>query len=106
VGSGYPPAQFTPDARGEATDSTLGVLGSNYTTHAQYNELGAVKQQIYPVTNETVATSYGPSGALSGMTTVQQINTQGGAMTVGCDKAGTFHSAPFATDYVFLGKGS
>jgi hypothetical protein len=46
------------------------------------------------------------SGALSGMTTVQQINTQGGAMTVGCDKAGTFHSAPFATDYVFLGKGS
>jgi uncharacterized protein YegL len=46
------------------------------------------------------------SGALSGMTTVQQINTHGGAMSGGCDKAGTYHSAPFATDYVFLGKGS
>ena len=46
------------------------------------------------------------SGALSGMTTVQQINTQGGAMTGVCDKAGAYHSAPYATDYVFLGKGS
>ena len=46
------------------------------------------------------------SGALSGMTTVQQINTQGGAMTVGCDKAGTFYSAPYSADYVFLKKGS
>jgi hypothetical protein len=46
------------------------------------------------------------SGALSGMTTVQRINTQGGAMIGGCDKAGSFHSEPYAADYVFLGKGS
>jgi hypothetical protein len=46
------------------------------------------------------------SGALSGMLTVQRINTHGGARTGGCDKAGTFHSEPYATDYVFLGKGS
>jgi Protein of unknown function (DUF3455) len=53
-----------------------------------------------------VVTARRGSGALSGMTTVQRINTHGGAMTGSCDKAGTYHSAPFATDYVFLGKGS
>ena len=46
------------------------------------------------------------SGVLSGATTVQRINTAGGVMSGACDKAGAFHSAPYATDYVFLGKGS
>src|ERR1700716_816528 len=45
-------------------------------------------------------------GALSGVTTVQRINTAGGVHTGTCDKAGTFHSAPYAADYVFLKKGS
>jgi hypothetical protein len=27
-------------------------------------------------------------------------------MNGGCDKAGAFHSAPYATEYVFLRKGS
>ena len=53
-----------------------------------------------------VVTARRGSGALSGMMTIQRINTHGGAMIGGCDKAGTYHSAPFATDYVFLGKGS
>jgi hypothetical protein len=44
------------------------------------------------------------SGALSGVTTVQRINTQGGAHTGTCDKAGAFHSAPYAADYIFLRK--
>jgi len=46
------------------------------------------------------------NGALTGVTTVQRINTQGGVHTGACDKAGAFHSAPYATDYVFLRKGS
>jgi Protein of unknown function (DUF3455) len=46
------------------------------------------------------------SGSLTGATTVQRINTQGGVHTGPCDKAGAFHSAPYATDYVFLRKGS
>jgi hypothetical protein len=46
------------------------------------------------------------SGALSGVTTVQRINTQGGAFAGACDKAGDFHSAPYSADYVFLRKGS
>jgi Protein of unknown function (DUF3455) len=44
------------------------------------------------------------SGALSGVTTVQRINTAGGAHSGACDKAGAFYSAPYAADYVFLRK--
>lgn len=44
------------------------------------------------------------SGALSGVTTVQRINTVGGRHEGACEKAGTFHNAPYAADYVFLKK--
>ena len=44
------------------------------------------------------------TGALSGVTTVQRINTVGGRLDGACEKAGTFHSAPYAADYVFLKK--
>jgi hypothetical protein len=37
---------------------------------------------------------------------VQRINTAGGVHAGACDKAGAFHSAPYAADYVFLRKGS
>jgi len=46
------------------------------------------------------------SGVLTGVTTVQRINTVGGVFAGACDKAGTFHAAPYAADYVFLRKGS
>jgi uncharacterized protein DUF3455 len=49
-------------------------------------------------------TAHRGSGALSGVTTVQRINTQGGKFEGACDKAGAFHSAPYAADYVFLKK--
>ena len=49
-------------------------------------------------------TAHRGSGALSGVTTVQRINTVGGVHTGACDKAGTFHNAPYAADYVFLKK--
>jgi len=45
------------------------------------------------------------SGVLSDVTTVQRINTQGGKLAGACDKAGTFSSAPYSADYVFLRKG-
>jgi hypothetical protein len=44
------------------------------------------------------------SGILSGVTTVQRINTQGGKLEGACGKAGTFQSAPYAAEYVFLKK--
>ena len=49
-------------------------------------------------------TAHRGSGTLSGVTTVQRINTAGGVHSGACDKAGTFHSAPYTADYVFLKK--
>ena len=51
-------------------------------------------------------TAHRGSGTLSGVTTVQRINTQGGVHAGACDKAGALHSAPYTADYVFLKKGS
>ncbi|MEA2926232.1 MAG: hypothetical protein QOD25_3354 [Alphaproteobacteria bacterium] len=51
-------------------------------------------------------TAHRGSGMFSGVSTVQRINTAGGVLTGACDKAGAFHSAPYAADYVFLRKGS
>lgn len=45
------------------------------------------------------------SGVLAGVTTVQRINTQGGKIEGACDKAGSFSSAPYSADYIFLRKG-
>src|SRR3979490_3246102 len=39
------------------------------------------------------------SGVLTGVTTVQRINTQGGKLEGACDKAGTYRSAPYSADY-------
>ena len=44
------------------------------------------------------------SGVLTGVTTVQRINTKGGKFDGPCEKAGTFKSAPYSADYVFLTK--
>ena len=45
------------------------------------------------------------SGVLTGVTTVQRINTKGGKLEGTCDKAGSFSSAPYSAEYVFLRKG-
>jgi hypothetical protein len=45
------------------------------------------------------------SGVLTGVTTVQRVNTKGGKLDGACDKAGSFKSAPYSADYVFLKKG-
>jgi Protein of unknown function (DUF3455) len=50
-------------------------------------------------------TAHRGSGIFTPISTVQRINTVGGVHSGACDKAGTFHSAPYSTDYVFLRKG-
>jgi hypothetical protein len=45
------------------------------------------------------------SGVLSGVTTVQRTNTQGGKIEGACETVGTYRSAPYSADYVFLRKG-
>jgi Protein of unknown function (DUF3455) len=43
-------------------------------------------------------------GQLTSITTIQRINTKGGALEGACDKAGAFRSVAYSTDYVFLKK--
>jgi hypothetical protein len=45
------------------------------------------------------------SGVLSDVTTVQRIHTQGGKLEGACETPGTFRSAPYSADYLFLRKG-
>ena len=77
--------------------------GSAVTGKAAGNAPGATPKDI-PWLKLDVVASRG-SGVLSGVTTVQRINTAGGRLDGACEKAGTFFSAPYAADYVFLRKG-
>ena len=76
--------------------------GSAVVARVAANAPGATPKDI-PLLKLEVVSSRG-SGALSGVTTVQRINTVGGRHEGACEKAGTFHSAPYAADYVFLKK--
>jgi hypothetical protein len=76
--------------------------GSAVVGKVAANAPGAKPSDI-PLLRLDVVSSRG-SGALSGVTTVQRINTAGGKHEGACDKAGTFFSAPYAADYVFLKK--
>src|SRR5437660_11820207 len=76
--------------------------GSAVVGKAAGNAPGATPKDI-PLLKLEVVSSRG-SGALSGVTTVQRINTVGGRHDGACDKAGAFYSAPYAADYVFLKK--
>lgn len=44
------------------------------------------------------------NGTLTGVTTVQRINTRGGQINGACDQARKLRAAPYAADYVFLRK--
>jgi hypothetical protein len=77
--------------------------GSAVVGKAIGNAPGATPNDIAWLKLEVV--SRRGSGVLSGVTTVQRINTQGGKLEGGCDKPGTFKSAPYSADYVFLRKG-
>ena len=76
--------------------------GSAVVGKVAANAPGATPKDI-PLLKLEVVSSRG-SGALSGVTTVQRINTVGGRHDGACDKAGALHSAPYAADYVFLKK--
>jgi len=77
--------------------------GSAVVGKVAANAPGTTAQDI-PWLKLDVAASRG-SGTLTGVTTVQRINTVGGRHDGACEKAGAFHSAPYAADYVFLRKG-
>jgi hypothetical protein len=79
------------------------IDGSAVVGKAAGNAPGATADDI-PWLKLQVASSRG-SGVLTGVTTVQRINTKGGKFEGACDKAGSFKSAPYSADYVFLRKG-
>ena len=76
--------------------------GSAVTGKAAGNAPGATANDI-PWLKLSVDSSRG-SGTLTGVTTVKRINTQGGKLDGACDKAGSFRSAPYSAEYVFLRK--
>ena len=77
--------------------------GSAVVGKAAGNAPGTTANDIPWLKLEVV--SHRGSGILAGVTTVQRINTVGGKLEGACDKAGTFKSAPYSADYVFLRKG-
>jgi len=77
--------------------------GSGVTGKATGNAPGATANDI-PLLKLEVTARRG-SGTLANTSTVQRINTVGGKLDGACDKAGTFKSAPYSADYVFLRKG-
>ena len=79
------------------------VDGSAVAAKAAGNAPGATPNDIPWLKLEV--TSRRGNGVLSGITTVQRINTAGGKLEGECDKAGTYRNAPYSADYVFLRKG-
>jgi len=63
---------------------------------------GATSEDI-PLLKLEVTAQRG-SGQLSGVTTVQRLNTKGGVAEGVCDRAGAFLSVPYSADYTFLRK--
>jgi hypothetical protein len=78
------------------------VDGSAVTGKAAGSAPGTTSDDI-PWLKLQVTGSRG-NGVLSGVTTVQRINTKGGKFEGPCDKAGSFKSAPYSAEYVFLKK--
>jgi hypothetical protein len=77
--------------------------GSAVVGKATGNAPGATPNDIPWLKLEV--TSHRGNGILSGVTTVQRINTKGGKPEGACDKPGTFANVPYSADYVFLRKG-
>ena len=77
--------------------------GSAVVGKAAGNAPGAAPNDI-PWLKLSVVSSRG-SGTLTGVTTVQRINTTGGKFEGACDKPGGYRNAPYSADYVFLRKG-
>jgi hypothetical protein len=76
--------------------------GSALEARVSGRAAGASPQDI-PLLKLEVAASRG-TGLLSGVTTIQRINTRGGVAEGACATAGLLLSVPYAADYVFLKK--
>ena len=78
--------------------------GSIVAAKASGNAPGATDRDI-PLLRLDVTERHG-SGMLSGVTTIQRLNTSGGKASGSCPRAGDLLSVPYAADYAFYRKGS
>jgi hypothetical protein len=76
--------------------------GSAVSAKVSAQAPGATANDI-PLLRLDVAARHG-SGLLSGVTTVQRLNTHGGRADAACDAPGTFLSVPYSADYAFYRK--
>jgi uncharacterized protein DUF3455 len=76
--------------------------GSAVKAKAVANAPGASADDI-PLLKLEVVSSQG-KGELSGITTIQRLNTQGGKASGTCQSAGAFLSVPYTADYAFYSK--
>jgi len=78
------------------------VDGSAVVAKASGNAPGATPKDAAWL--KLTATSHRGKGVLSDVTTIQRINTSGGALSGSCDNKGSLQSVAYSTDYVFLRK--
>jgi hypothetical protein len=76
--------------------------GSAVSAKVSAQAPGATTNDI-PLLRLDVAARLG-SGLLSGITTIQRLNTRGGRADAACDSTGTFLSVPYSADYAFYKK--
>ncbi len=79
------------------------VDGSKIVAKASGNAPGATSNDIAWLKLDVV--KHQGRGILSQVTTVQRLDTRGGALSGSCDKAGDFKSVAYSATYVFLRKG-
>ena len=77
--------------------------GSAIKAKAVASAPGASADDI-PLLKLEVVASQG-KGELSGITTIQRLNTKGGKASGPCGSAGAFLSVPYTADYAFFSKG-
>jgi hypothetical protein len=80
------------------------VDGSAVTGKVAVSAAGATPNDI-PLLKLEVVSRQG-AGQLTGVTTIQRLNTKGGVVKGSCESAGAFQSVPYSADYTFLKKGS
>ena len=76
--------------------------GSAVSAKVSAQAPGATTNDI-PLLRLDVAARHG-SGLLSGITTIQRLNTRGGRADAACDSPGAFLSVPYSADYAFYKK--
>jgi hypothetical protein len=78
--------------------------GSGVTGKVAGRAPGATPKDI-PLLKLDAASQRG-NGKLTGVTTIQRLNTKGGVAEGTCETPGTFLAAPYSADYAFYKKGS